>query len=397
MNFSPNSAWITLAGISAWSLPTLICSLNSLKARALEEAPSEPPFLSKASLVSILIPARNEAKNLVNTLPTVLEAASRLIQAGLRAEIILLDDSSSDDTFSISNQIAFAHESVRRGELEVRVLKSQSAPSDGWNGKTSACHHLSKVARGDLLLFLDADVNLGPLALLRSLSSMVESRGDALTALPYQIMIGPSERFLIPLIMHLSIFSFLPLPLVRSSTSASLSVLNGQFFLIRRHAYDGIGGHTSVKSSLLEDVELGRRLKKKGYHLEVVTAAHDIQVRMYDSQSAIWEGFGKNLAPLLGGSSARLAFLNAVFVGALLMVPYFSIALAPSELLHWIPLVLSGFCRILTGVLFRYKRPILEILKQPLQAVLFLVLAVHSIKLRKRNEIYWKGRRIPQS
>jgi len=221
--------------------------------------------------------------------------------------------------------------------------------------------------------------------------------------LPHQKMESIAERLFIPLIMHVSIFTLLPLRFGLRSKYPSLSVLNGQFFLISKKAYTQIGGHAAVQKSVLEDVALGRRLKSQGLKLHVLTATQDISVRMYASLAALWDGFGKNLAPLLGGNSSLLALGSSVGFFCILFSPLLlAIYAFPSREvgpLASIPLALiltPSFCLILCRILiarvFRYPFPLIDIVLHPFAVTGLLLLSISSVARRVRKTTTWKGR-----
>ncbi|NDC25826.1 MAG: glycosyltransferase, partial [Proteobacteria bacterium] len=264
----------------------LMASYNYLSAFRLEKAPP----LAASPKASLLIPFRNEAENI----PAFFDAIQGLNVESL--EIIVLDDESTDETYSLLCAHSASHPLVK-------VLRGERIP-ESWVGKSWACHQLAAQATGDVLVFCDADVRLSARAVKNTLSWMENQCWDALTALPFQVMKNAYEKAIIPFVMHLPILGLVPLRWVSQLNTPSLVVANGQWFAIRRAAYFACGGHESVKHSLLEDMELARNLVRQGYRIAPVLATRDLAVRMYSSAKALKEGFTKNLYPLCGGTLA---------------------------------------------------------------------------------------------
>jgi chlorobactene glucosyltransferase len=381
-----------------WLVAMIITAYNFLTADRLHRY-SRPPLQASRESLSILVPVRNERENLKHNLPALLHSAHLLAQQNLSVELILLDDASTDGSDrTIESTLQEYIQSNPQTKLTVKFHRSERAPAPGWTGKNSACHQLQALAKNSVLLFMDADVNLGPETLQKAWSAFQSQACDSLTALPYQEMQTTMERLITPLIMHLSIFTLLPLRQVLKSPFPSLSVLNGQFYIIRRTLYDKIGGHEAIRSEVLEDVAIGRRIKAAPGTLHVVVAPSDISVRMYTTTRALWEGFGKNLAPLLGGNHNALALINGLLFSALLVLPYglpLLQAPTPIEVLRWVPLAALGFCRILTAISFRYPWPLLELVIHPLATAAFFTLAVSSAYRNARRTTTWKGRKLP--
>ncbi len=232
--------------------------------------------------VSVLIPARNEQDNIGVCI------SSLVSQDYPRYEIVVLDDNSEDATGEI----------VRDWESSsdrVRYVKGSSLPT-GWVGKCFACHQLSKHARGELLLFTDADTMHSSQSISAAVAAMYKSGADLLTVLPFLTLKTFWEKTVMPM-LHFVTFCTLPFPLVSVSRNPRFAMANGQFMLFKRDVYDAIGGHESVKDAMVEDVWLSRLVKKEGYSLRIMDGVSIVATRMYKSLREIWEGFSKNLFP----------------------------------------------------------------------------------------------------
>ncbi|GLV47160.1 glycosyl transferase [Thermus sp. LT1-2-5] len=219
----------------------------------------------KEPTASLLVPARNEAENLRRTLPTLLRQGA--------LEVLVLDDGSEDGTAQVVLDLA-------KDCPGLRLLRGKPLPQ-GWTGKNWACWQLAQEARGEVLVFTDADVAWGEGALGGLLSVLEEV--EMVSALPRQ-EVGTPLLAPVPFVMG-GLFSFLPYPLL-----TALRVANGQVLAFRRQAYFALGGHQAVRGEVLEDVALARRAGRYGLYLGTGL----FSARMYRGYGEMVEGFGKN-------------------------------------------------------------------------------------------------------
>ncbi len=267
--------------------------------------PKTPP--SRAPLVSICIPARNEEKNIRRCV----EAA--LVQDYQNLEVIVLDDRSMDATPAQLEEIA------SRDSRLMPIHGSDLPP--GWAGKPHALYQASAVARGEWLCFVDADTLLAPQALSSVLAKAWETEADMFTVMTRQILGSFWEKVVMPLVMTALSVGFSPRKV--NDPKRRDAIANGQFIFIKRSVYDAIGGHESVKDQIVEDKAISEQVKWNGYRLVVADGSHVVSTRMYTSLAEMWEGWTKNIylglrdhpsMLLLGAFGATLALIAALFL-----------------------------------------------------------------------------------
>jgi len=236
--------------------------------------------------ISIIVPARNEEATLGDCL------ASLIAQTGVAFEIIMVDDGSSDRTREMAQSFA-----------KVQVISAGPLP-DGWTGKNHAVIAGAKEARAQWLLFTDADTVHLPGSLARALAEAKREGADLLSYSPEQLVVTFAERAVMPVIFA-ELASQYPPQKVREQNSEIVAA-NGQYLLVRRAAYDAVGGHTAVATEILEDVALARLFRNKGKHVYFRYGGDAVRTRMYRNWPQLREGWTKNLA-LLFPQPERLA------------------------------------------------------------------------------------------
>ena len=358
------AALLPMAAIALWNV--------ALAPRLHRLAPAPP-----GRLVSVLVPARDEAANLRRLLPALL--ATRYAPL----EILVLDDESRDESAAVVRGFAASDDRIR--------LVEGLAPPDGWSGKNWACHQLFHHADGDLLLFCDADVVPGPDAVGRTVTAL--HRADAVTAFPRHEAGGWFEEAVVPLVAKLPVVTLLPLALVRRTRTPALAVGNGQWFAWRRPAYVAAGGHRGVRGDVLDDVGLARRAKAAGVALTAVLGTRDLAVRMYRARDQVWDGFAKNLYPLVGGRPWTLALAGALW-GLTMLVPLALPLLIPLDPgaagVALLPLALLLAVRTLAALAL--DDPARSVALHPVGAVAVVGLALDSWRRHRSGRVTWKRR-----
>jgi hypothetical protein len=323
-----------------------------------------PPNAPK---VSILVPARNEVHNLPETLPRLL--------AQPVDELMVLDDHSTDGTAELVAELA-------KAEPRLKLLRGQALPS-GWSGKNWACQQLAEAAGGQILIFTDADVFWEPGALQALLAFQARERADFVSVWPRQLTSTLAERLAVPLV-DLILLSWLPYLGVKYLPSGGFAAGNGQLMFWTRPAYQHVGGHTAVKSQVLEDVRMGQRAKALGLKVALALGGKLISTRMYRSDAEVIEGFSKNILAAHGGSRLLLAFSTAL--NTLAYTAAWPLALLDPAWL-WVA-ALGPLQRALVAL--KTQREPWEALLQPLLAWPLWRIVVRT--LRQGGGYVWKGR-----
>jgi chlorobactene glucosyltransferase len=328
-------------------------------------APPSSEALS-AGTVSIVIPARNEAQRLPQLLRSLHGLRYRPI------EVIVVDDGSSDET----QEVAHAEGCT--------VIEVDHLPP-GWTGKSRACLVGAGAARGDWLLFTDADTVHDPRSLGIALQLAFESDAQIVSFLAQQRCVTLWERLVLPYAYALYFVGML-----HPNNGRGPSVANGQYMLCKRSTYWSVGGHASVRSSIVEDVALADVVRDRGGKVVLARGEDLLSVRMYDDLRSLWEGFSKNafrfllasprtgmlpvIASIAISTSGPRALRAGSYRGALLIL-----ALPAFGLIPWYR---------------RFRVPVRCALLYPFTASVFGLLALDSIRRTVwPGTTVWRGRR----
>jgi glycosyltransferase involved in cell wall biosynthesis len=317
---------------------------------------------------SILVPARDEAHRLPATLRGILGQQA--------TEILVLDDESADGTASVVEQAA-------AGDPRVRLLHGAPVPA-GWTGKNWACQQLAAAARGDLLVFCDADVSLAPGAVDALWSGVRAQHADVFSVFPRQRTVTVGERLLVPLIDEV-LLAFLPHALLRLPVPAAATA-NGQLLCFHRAAYRTLGGHASVAGELVEDLALARRARRTGLTLGLALGGDLVSARMYQGYRESVRGFGKSLRAAHGRSDLALASAATWHLLAYSL---------PWPLLRhsrtWRAAAALGLAQRLLVNMKTRRHALLETALVPVTPLA----ALPAYALAFRRTAHWKGRRYP--
>jgi len=330
---------------------------------------------------SILVPARDEGANIERCV------RSLLAQDYPDFELLVLDDASTDATRPILESLAGA-------KPRLRILDGQPLPP-GWLGKNWACAQLAAEAAGDLLVFTDADTYHLPGSLRATVSAMAGERADLLSGFPRQEVLTWGEKLIVPFFSWV-LHCFTPLSLGYRLKLPALSCAVGQILAFRREAYQAIGGHGAVRSSIVEDLALARRIQAMGYRWRMKQATDLISCRMYRSGREAVAGLTKNL---FAAFDFRLAPYLFVWLWLLVLfaTPLYGVAAyALGATLHP-PLAALLACIGLALVLWivpyrRLRLPLLPAALYPVTLFVMEGLAWRSLWLSLKGDLTWKGR-----
>lgn len=327
--------------------------------------------------VSVLVPARNEEKNIANCIKGLIS------QDYSDFEIIVLNDHSEDRTAEIVHQFGAL-------DSRVKLIEGEALP-EGWTGKNWACHQLSQAARGELLIFTDADNLHATTAIANTVGWMQKLDLGLFSAFPQQITVTLAEKLVIPII-DLFVYAALPLWLTYYARSPSLAAANGQWIAFTREAYQQIGGHQEVRNQIVEDVELSRLAKRKGIRILTSPGTGVVLGRMYNSLRETWDGFSKNLFGLMGYKTTPFFIVLLVLLSSCVL-PYILVGLSPLTIVASITIALNLLLRLV--LVLKYKHPALtSLVLHPLAIIFTTMIALNSFRCYRRGRVQWKGREI---
>jgi len=301
-----------------------------------------------------------------------------LAQTYPNLEIIVVNDRSVDGTGEILHAI---------GDGRLRVIDGIEPP-DGWLGKPWALHQGSRLAQGELLLFVDADVVYAPAAVRAAVAFRERRRPAFLSLLPYFEMQGFGENAAMPM-LAMFCFTFMPTWISNRSRFAALAIGGGTGNLIIRERYEAIGGHEALKDSVVDDVALARLVRRSGDATETVRADDLVSLRMYHGLAEVVEGFTKNAFAVFGRNYVVGTLIQA---GAVVfhILPY-ALALA-GDRISMATVIVIVLTRL---ILFRSLRYRLDnaLLLHPLMVGIWTWIFFRSMWITGiRRKLLWRGR-----
>ena len=350
------------------------------------------PNLSSAPAVrgppiSVIIPARNEEATIATVVESVLASDYRPL------EVLVVDDRSTDRTGAIVSEIA-------QRDARLRLIPGEPLP-EGWFGKPWACDQGYHAARGEILVFTDADTRHEPGLLAHALGDMEKEGAHLLTVSPHQRCETFWERLVMPQVWWLLAVRYHPRSVNRARRARDV-IANGQFIMVPRADYEAVGTHAVVREEVAEDLALAQAFFRAGRKLRFVFAQRLMETRMYRDLPHLVEGWSKNL--YLGG---RLSFpdepLARALVPLLVALPLILWVLPP---LAWLGGAAGWFQPSLTAaaatatvlsavfwaiISVSMRIPPWYALGYPLGAGMALFIVARSTV--RGGEVEWKGRR----
>lgn len=335
------------------------------------------PAVSGYPLLSVMVPMRNEERNVESLVASLKNSTYP------NCEFIVLNDQSTDRTQQML-------EAEIESDSRFTLLQGVELPA-GWVGKVHACHQLQKAAAGDLLIFVDADINFSPQAFEQSIALMQQKNAKSLSGFPAFEVSPFLSKLLVPM-QHFVVFFHLPLALANYASFPAATAAHGAWMLFDRKTYEEIGGHQSVQNSLVEDVHISREIKKAGHHMLLANISKSVSSIMYETGKEVWEGFLKNSYTGIGRSPVMAVFLTSFYM----LFYVFPAVLAVIALFRFEPLFLLPYLLISLQqfyVMIRTRQNPLLAFLIPLQAAAMIVVLLHAMqKSRNRQAYSWKGR-----
>ena len=331
--------------------------------------------------VSAIVPARNEEA-------TIAAAVESLAAQPEITEIIVVNDQSTDGTAAALLQLSARY-------LQLHVLETKQLPG-GWVGKNYAASLGAAQATGDWLLFTDADGVHLPGSTAHALADAAETGAGLLSYSPEQETRLWWEKALIPFVYTRLGHKYSYAEVNHPDSQAAAA--NGQYLLIRREDYVRIGGHAAVAGELLEDVALARLAKQSGVRLHFAPGNGIMRVRMYRTFAAMWQGWTKNLYPLMGGMMGGTS--RSVGRELFRVVPWIPLLVLPLSLLHLIwgvlgVALLAGRHAAYAADLRRNRFPAALALYYLPGVALYAAALLNSEWRYARGSVAWKGRQYP--
>lgn len=313
-----------LAAVLPWVGLFLYVTFVTRFPTELPEAPADggldAPARGGAPDVSVIVPARNEARNIETCVQSL--TASDFPSF----EVIVVDDRSEDDTFDRAVALP------RGGAERLEVVRGEEVPA-GWLGKPWACHQGYRAARGDWLLFTDADTTHGTRLLSKAVHSARLQEADLFTLVGRQLVETFWEKLVQTQVFLTMLLRFPDFERTARNDRWRDAIANGQFLLFRRAAYDAIRGHEAVRDEVVEDLALAQHVKRAGLALRIGGAEDDLATRMYRSLPELIDGWSKNL--VLGGQQTLPRWLRGFSVPVAWVVGVIVWLVPPVVVLLW--------------------------------------------------------------
>ncbi len=329
--------------------------------------------------ISLCIPARNEANALRETLPHFLN------QDYPNYEVIVIDDRSDDDTADVLSQFT--------EDPNLRVLEG-TEPPPGKMGKCWALNSAQSVAEGDYLCFSDADICYDTHALSSAMREALRTDADLVVFLPRMRMESFPEKLLIPTYVYIMIFG-VAIWSINRDKKPRRGMGNGAFMMIRREAYQHIGGHAALLDQVIDDITLAERTVHAGFRQRVFNGDRLVSVRMYHGLSEIWDGLSKNLGAAVHGDLIKAGLvLTFMLVANYFPIIVFVLSFMATNKLN-LGLSIANLILIFGSDFWlrvkMHSPPAFAFLRPAAVAIISSIM-IRSLILHWRGKVVWRGR-----
>lgn len=374
-----------LAWSAPWWLSLVLTAWRWRGSPSLDDVPSEVPL--PAPLVTVIVPARNEASHIADCVRAILASAYPAL------ELIVVDDHSTDATARCARDGA-------AGDPRLTIITPPALPP-GWLGKQWACHRGARVALGDFLLFTDADVRHAPDLHGRLVHASSSTDAALVSVAGFQETRTFWERVVQPFVFAILAQWYGGPATVNRARDPRRKIANGQCLFFRRASYDAFGGHTTVRGKAAEDLAFAQQMTAAGHTVHLTLGRRQLTTRMYASLGEIVAGWGKNVYSA-GRDTLPGGTLGAILARALVPAP------AVLSLLPVVALV-GGATGVLTppwlvfgasasaalvlwfaAIMREFRLAPWYALTFPLGAVVYFYIAVAAVS--RGTHVRWKGR-----
>jgi cellulose synthase/poly-beta-1,6-N-acetylglucosamine synthase-like glycosyltransferase len=349
---------------------------------------SYPPIGPDAPLVSILIPARNEEHNIGNCLASL----SKLDYPHF--EVLVIDDRSTDKTAAIIEEFSSR-------DPHIRLIRNTEL-HEGWTGKNFALFKGQSQAKGQWLLFSDADTTHAPQSLSQSVQFAQDLDLPMITLLPHLVGETFWEKLLQPIAGAILMISFPPTK--ANDPKSPVAFANGQYILIQRKLYDRIGTHEGLKGYFLEDIAMAKVAKSLGVPVRVVVTPSLYATRMYKTLAEIWHGWSRIYYYIFEKQLLRLV-LSIVGIVVVSLLPVFALFgpigwwLVTGELSYYALMILAmAVIQFLISrfVTFQYyaltgSNPYYSLLNPLGLLIVMGILGDSIVKIYSKKGMSWRG------
>src|SRR5919202_974723 len=353
---------LIFAVFSAWLYFLIYTIISFKRVPKLESANEQQQGCPK---VSVILPARDEEQYIAKCLDSLIN------QSYPNFEIVIINDSSSDRTGEIIQRY---HTLKSKVVIAINAKPKPEVGQEEWTGKNWACYQGYLKSTGEILLFTDADTVHSRCAVSLAVTYLIKQNLDALTAIP-KILSEDNIwiKTILPLLWALSYAKYSALR--ANNPKSKIGYFFGSFFIITRKTYESVGTHKSVKTEIVEDGALGRKVKEEKFKIKVVRGEKYIDAVWARDFNTLWHGLRRLMIPLYQRKRTN-ALLMTVSSFLLLLLPFIVLPF------------LDGYYRYNSAQVYDF------LLLVDIMAIIMLFAFISSIlDAPKKNAVNWKDRK----